>query len=109
MRATGPRPLPHSAPRRSVTCSCRQSSNDERDHMLFCEQVPEIGIAWRLGRVGVRLGESVAEQGVELAHKRHVGGAEAAKFERAKGHAFRVAQFAPSGASSAVCSIMLRS
>ena len=63
------------------------SKRDERDHMLFCEQVPEIGIAWRLGRVGVRLGESVAEQGVELAHKRHVGGAEAAKFERAKGHA----------------------
>ena len=31
--------------------------------------------------------------------------AEAAKFERAKGHALRVAQFAPSGASSAACSI----
>jgi hypothetical protein len=30
--------------------------------MLFCEQVLEIAIAWRLGRVGVRLGESVAEQ-----------------------------------------------
>ena len=72
-----------------------------RSHWLFCEQVPEIGIAWRLGRVGVRLGESVAEQGVELAHKAARRGSRGGEVRTSKGACASCSAIP----SSAACSI----